>query len=161
MQDAAEAGSFPVSIKHVEAIVPGVPAVDDDRELRGVREFHLPAEDVGLYVSRGVVVEIVETDFAPGDDFWTLREARQFMKVLCCGVFGFVGVDADARINPLVLFGIWQSGIELFRARTGAYGENCVHTGLASSLKHGIAIFSELRKVNVRVRVDQVHGVMR
>src|SRR4029077_10816980 len=127
MQDSAEAGGFPVLLKHVEAIVPGVPAVDDDGQLRGAGEFHLLAENGGLHVARGVVVEVVEADLAPGDYLGMPGEPRQFIEVLGGGFLGFVGVDADACEDPAVPFGVWQSSIELFGTWTGTYGEEGVH----------------------------------
>ena len=58
--------------------------MDDDGEFGGVGEFHLLAEDGVLDVAGGVVVEIVEADFAPGDYFGMFREAGEFVEM--CGV---------------------------------------------------------------------------
>src|SRR5271170_257739 len=79
VQDAAEAFGRPFGFDHVERVVPCVGAVvrgatvDDDGLLVGGGDFHLLAEDGFLHLSRGVVVEVVETDFAAGDDFWFLQ----------------------------------------------------------------------------------------
>src|SRR5215475_744694 len=66
-------------------------------------------------------------------------------------------MNPNARVNPVVLFGIWQSPVELFRTGTSSDSEKDVHTRLASTLQHGVAIFGELREVNMCVRVDEVH----
>ena len=75
VQDAAEAGGFPLLFEQVESVVPGVgavvgwAAVDDDGLLVGGGDLHLAAEDLLLGFARGVVVEVVEADLAAGDDF--------------------------------------------------------------------------------------------
>ena len=51
--------------------------MDDDGQLGRVREFHLLAKDALLNVARGVIVEIIEANFAPGNDFGMLRELGQ------------------------------------------------------------------------------------
>jgi hypothetical protein len=81
MQDAAETGGLPDLVKEGEAVGPGITAVNDDRELGGVSEFHLLAENAFLEVTRGMIVEIVEADFAPGDDFRMLREAGESIEM--------------------------------------------------------------------------------
>jgi hypothetical protein len=59
-----------------------------------------------------VIVEIVEADFAPGDDFGVLREASKFVEVVLCDFFGFVRMDADAGVDPIVLLGVGDDGVE-------------------------------------------------
>src|ERR1700740_1796062 len=103
---------------------------------------------------RRVVVEIIEADFAPSDDLGMLREAGEFVEMPLRNFFGFVRVDANAGIDPIVLFGEWNCGVTFFRARAGAYGEDGVDAGIASALQHGLAIVCELGKVNVGVGVD-------
>ena len=72
---------------------------------------------------------------------------------------GFVGMDADGGVDPVVGFGVGHGGIELFRAGTRADGEDCVHPGGAGALEHGVAVVSELREVDVGVGVDQFHAL--
>src|SRR6266516_3215932 len=104
------------------------------------------AEDRGLHVARGVVVKIIQANFAPGDDFGMLCEESEFVQMLRCDFFGFVRVNTNARVNPIVLVGERDSSVEFFRTRPGANSEQCTNTGVASALEHGFAIVSELRK---------------
>ena len=104
-----------------------------------------------------VIVKIIEADFAPGDDFGMLREAGEFVQMLRCDFFGFVRMNANARVNPIVPFGERDRGVEFFWPRPGADSEQSTNAGVASALKHGFAIVSELRKIDVRMGVDEVH----
>src|SRR5712672_119298 len=103
VKNAAEASGFPVLFDLREAMVPGVAAVNYDGELCGVGELHLRAEDGGLRIARGVIVEIIEADFAPGNDFAMLREAGEFVEVMLGDFFGLMRMDADAGEDPFVL----------------------------------------------------------
>ncbi len=107
VEDAAEGCRFPVQFELGEAVVPGVPAMNDDRQLSRVSQLHLCAEDRCLHVARRMIVEIIQTDFAPGNDFAMLREAGEFVEVMLGDCLGFVRVDADTGVDPFVLFGEW------------------------------------------------------
>ena len=61
--------------------------------------------------ARGVIVKIIEADFAPGDDFGMLRQAGEFVEMVLGDFFGFVRMDADAGVDPFVLFGEWERGV--------------------------------------------------
>ena len=86
-----------------------------------------------------------------------LREKSEFVQMLRCDFFGFVRVNTNARVNPIMLFGERDGGVEFFRTRPGANSEQSTNAGVASALEHGFAIVSELRKIDVRVGVDEVH----
>ena len=64
---------------------------------------------------------------------------------------GFVGMDADGGVDPVVRFGVRNRGVELFRAGTYADGKNRVHTGGAGAIEHGVAILVELGEIDVRM----------
>ena len=66
-----------MGLEHIETIGPSVSAVDDDGQLGGVGELHLVTKDALLDVAGGVIVEIIEADFAEGDHFGMLREPGQ------------------------------------------------------------------------------------
>src|SRR3974390_467747 len=72
--------------------------------------------------------------------------------------FGFVGMDADGGVDPVMGFRIGDGGVELFRARAYADGEKGVDAGRAGAFEHGVAVFRELREIDVGVGVDEVHG---
>ncbi len=81
--------------------------MNDDREFGDLGQLHLRVEDSGLRVAPGVIVEIIEADFAPGNDFAMLREAGEFVEMVLSDFFGLMGMDADAGEDPFVLFGEW------------------------------------------------------
>ena len=79
---------------------------------------------VCLHFARRVIVEIVEADFAPGDDFGMFARVRASSSRCCWrDFFGFVRMNADGGVNPVVLFGEREGGVEFFRAGAGADGE--------------------------------------
>ena len=123
-----------------------------------MREFHLPAEDALLDVARGVIVEVVQADFAPGDYFGVLGELGESFEMRRGDLPGFVRMDAHRGVDPIVRFRVGQRGIEFFRAGTGADGEDCRDTGGTGALEHGLAVVRELREVDVGVGIDEVHG---
>ena len=53
--------------------------MNDEGQLRLPRERHLITEDAVLHFARGMIVEIIKADFAPGDNFGMLRQAGQFI----------------------------------------------------------------------------------
>ncbi len=67
MEDAAQAGGAPGFVDDLQAIGPGVAAVDDDGELGRAGLVELAPEDLLLHLARRVVVVIVEANLAPGD----------------------------------------------------------------------------------------------
>src|ERR1700747_2438672 len=99
-----------------------------------------------------MIVEIIQTDFAPGDDFPMLGKTDEFVEMRLGDFFGFVRVNAYAGVDPVVLLGVWNCGVELLRARTGPDSEQRIDPGVAGALQHSFAIISKLRKINVRVR---------
>ncbi len=132
--------------------------MDDDGQLRGVRQFHLFAKNALLHVTGRVVVEIVQSDFAPGDHLGVICQLRQRLQMRWGDLFGFVRMNADSGIDPIMRFGVREGRVELFRARPRSYGENCAHARSLRANKHCIAIIRELGIINVGVGIDQVHG---
>src|SRR5467141_3231817 len=111
MQNAGETTRSPVFFDKVEAVRPSLAAMDDEGQLGLSGERHLFAKDARLYLSRRVIVMIVEADLAPGDDAGTLRECCQPFKMLRSDFFRFVRVNSDGRVNPIVLLGERQRGV--------------------------------------------------
>ena len=119
-----------------------------------LRERHLVAKNAILHVARRVIVEIVEANFAPGDDFRVLGELRELVEMLRRDLLRLVRVDADRGVDPVVLIGIFDRGVELFGAGTRADRENVFDARRASAIEHGVAVVSELWEIDVCVRVD-------
>src|SRR5262249_694809 len=74
VEDSTQTTGGPLLSEHGQAFVPGViaalrrSAVDHDRQLDRARQFHLFEKDNLLYCSRRMVVVIIQSDLAPGDD---------------------------------------------------------------------------------------------
>src|SRR5262245_16990605 len=104
-----------------------------------------------------MVVEVVEADFAPGNYFWVSGEAGELIEMLGRRFLGFVRMDTDAGVDPVVLLRVRQSGVEFCRARAGADGQQSLHTGFSGAVQHGVTVFGKLWVVDVRVGVDEFH----
>src|SRR3989442_1253809 len=70
----------------------------------------------------------------------------------------FVRMDAHRRVNPILLFGKRNGGVELLRPRAGADCEKRRHARGVRTFEHGFAIIRKLREVNVCVGVDEFHS---
>src|SRR5215472_8275212 len=70
-------------------------------------------------------------------------------------------MNADSGVDPIVLLGEWESGVELFWTRPGANSEKRGDARGASAFEHGVAIVRELREINVGVRIDKIHCLRR
>jgi hypothetical protein len=85
------------------------------------------------------------------------RQPGQFTQMLPCDFLRFVGMNSHGRVNPIVLLGERQRGIELLGTRSGADGEQGRDARGTGTVKHGVAVFRELREINVRVGVYEFH----
>ncbi len=84
MENAAESGGTPDFFEELQAIGPGVAAVNDDGEFGFASEHHLLAKDSVLRFAWRMIVEIIETDFAPGDHLGMFCQCGELSK--CSGV---------------------------------------------------------------------------
>ncbi len=144
----------PVLFEDREAIVPRIAAMDHDRQLCGARLLELPPEDALLHVARRLllVVVVIEAHLAPGDHARVPGELVELREMLFGGRFRVVRVDADRRVDPIVLLGEGNRGIDaLGRARPAADREQRVDARRARALEHRGAIVVELRHLQVRV----------
>src|ERR1041384_8095757 len=73
-----------------------------------------------------MVVEIVEPNLAPSDDPWMFGQFCQLIEMLGSDFFRLVRMDAHCRVNPIVLFGKRNGGVELPRTRAGAVARSVV-----------------------------------
>ena len=67
--------------------------------LAALRQFHLPEKDLLLQFARGMIVEVVQSDFTPGNDLGSLRQLFQFLKIGIGGQLGFMGMNTDGGIE--------------------------------------------------------------
>lgn len=68
MEDAAQPSGAPDFLDKLEAIGPRVAAMDDDGKFGFMSEGHLPAKNGVLRFAWRVIVKIIESNLAPGDD---------------------------------------------------------------------------------------------
>ncbi len=125
--------------------------MNDDGQFCFLRERHLVAKDALLHVARRMIIEVVETNLAPRDDFGMLRQPCQLIQMLLRHFLRFMGMNPYSRVNPIMLFGERQRCIQLLGPRPRADSEQCRNTRSPRAIEHGIAVLRELRKINVRV----------
>src|SRR5260370_7190032 len=160
MKNPAQSRRAPVLLENRQAIAPRFAAVDDDGKLRVRCKRELLSKDTLLYVARRKMVVVIEANLAPGNHAAMLRQARKFFVMRLRDLFRFVGMNADGRVNPVVRFGEQQRRVELRRAGARADGEECGDSCCARPLEHFRAVAIKLRKIYVRVRVDQFHSAI-
>jgi hypothetical protein len=69
---------------------------------------------------------------------------------------GFVRMDSGAGVNPVVFLGEWNGGIKLIGTLADADGKQGADSSFAGAGEHRVAIFIELREIDVRVGIDQI-----
>src|SRR5271154_4054830 len=82
---------------------------------------------------------------------------RQFFKMCemrIVGQISFVRMDSGSGVNPVVRFRKRDCRGQMVGTRRASDGEDGRHAGFPSSLEHGVAVFIELRILEVRVGVD-------
>ena len=165
VQDSAETGWVPVLLDERETVVPCVLAVlagttmDDDRQFRRTRKLHLADEYVLLHVARRVVVIVVEADLSPSDDLRPARELLEFCEIGVFSQLGLVRMNADARINEVVLLSNPDRAIECPGPVAGSDAENVGDTSFLRPSDDLLAIRIEARAVEVAVGID-VHEML-
>ena len=122
--------------------------MDDDRAFGGARQFQLAAENGRLHFARGMIVVIVETDFAPGDQARVLRQPIEFLVVRFGGVPGFVRMNSGRGVNPVVRLCVGDGCSQLFDFRAVADGQQHGDSRRLRASQHGVTI---------RVKVGNVH----
>ncbi len=79
--------------------------MDNDGELGLLGKSHLVAKNSVLCIARRMIVKIVKTDFAPGNDFGMLRQPSQLIQMLWRYFLRFVRMDSHCGVNPIVMLG--------------------------------------------------------
>lgn len=85
-----------------------------------------------------------------------LRQAREFREPFFGGELRFMRMDANGRIDPIVLLGERDSYIETIGRRAASDGEDFLDAGVACARQHGVAVSVKLRKFQMRVRIDDL-----
>src|SRR5712664_3170404 len=67
-----------------------------------VFQDQMDLENTRLHFARRMIVVIVESNFAPSDDFPMLSQPCEFFQVLRCDCLRFVGMYADSGVNPVM-----------------------------------------------------------
>src|SRR5690349_17813169 len=102
----------------IESVVPGVlgivgwTAVDDDRQFSRARDLHLAQEDLLLHIARRMIVVVIESDLAEPNHATMTRKRFELCVVALCSQPGFVWMNADAGIDPVVLLSDADRAIE-------------------------------------------------
>src|SRR5690242_13306143 len=102
-----------------------------------------------------MVVEIIETDLAPGDYLFVPGELFEFGESCVVCQFGLVRVNADGGIYKRILLSQTDSAVEDRRTVTVADCHNSFDTSLASALDDLFAVGLELLAIKMGVRVDE------
>src|SRR6266581_7254281 len=160
MKNPAQPRRAPVLLENRQAIAPRFAAVDDDGKLCLGGKGELLSKDALLDVARRKIVVVIEANLAPGNHAVMLRQAHEFFVMRLRDFFRFVWMNANGRVDPVVRFGERQRRVELRRAGACADGEECGNSCRARPLQHFRAVAIKLRKIYVRVRVDQFHSAI-
>jgi hypothetical protein len=108
-----------------------------------------------LRFGRRFFVVIVEAHFAPGDYFGIFREGVKLRVVLFLGLGGVLRMDADGGVDPVVVFGYCDGGIEtVWTGTAAADGQYVLDACGFGALEHFGAVGVEVFGFEVRVRVN-------
>ena len=154
MENSAEPGRAPVFLEKREAIRPSLATMNNHGTAGAPRELQLFDEDALLNVTRGMIIMIIEADFAPSDKFRMLRQIRELVVMRLRREFGLMRVNPCGSVNPLVAFRERQRRRQ--RARSTANGKNLAYAGRLRPRKHVSPVGIEFRHIDMRMRIDQL-----
>src|SRR5580704_8474821 len=69
-------------------------------------------------------------------------------------------MHTDASVDPVVLLGVRDGGVQFFGPWARANGQDGLDSRRAGTVEHGVPVLGELRKVDVRMGVDEPHGIL-
>jgi hypothetical protein len=120
--------------------------------------LELPSKNARLHVARRILVVIIEAHFAPRNHARIAGQRIELREMIVGGNASVVRMDADCPVDPIVLLGERNRGVDPLR-RTGpaADGEKRLHARGARAFEHRVAVFVEWRAFEVRVRVNNLH----
>src|SRR5690348_5042608 len=105
-----------------------------------------------------MVVKIIEPHLTPGQHARVLRQFGESRKMFFCRGAGVVRMDADRSVDPVVMLGEWNRGIDaLCWACDAADREDRHHAGRTGALEHRIAVCRERVALQMRMSIDDLH----
>ena len=129
--------------------------MNDDRQVCGACQLHLPHKDLLLHIARRVGVEIIQSDFAPGNYFGMPCQSLQFLEIAIGGQLGLVRMNANRSVKKLVLLRESNAAIERPRPISIADRDDGVDTGFSRARNHLLAIRLELLAFEMCVRINE------
>src|ERR1700688_2416297 len=102
-----------------------------------------------------MIIEIIQSNLAPGKDFGIFRQLRHLFEIGIAGEFGFMRINPNRGINEVMLLGKADCAVERPWSGTAADGENSFNTRVPGSLQHGRAISIELLHFEMCVGIDE------
>src|SRR5580698_3907940 len=102
-----------------------------------------------------MVVEIIQPDLSPGDDFGSRCQLHHFFEVRIPSQLGFVRMNTDRRINKIVLFGESNGTVERTWAGSAADSENRLNPSFTGARDHLFSVSLELLRLKMRVGIDE------
>ncbi len=127
--------------------------MNHDGQFGRPRQLHLSEKYLLLQLARRVIVEVVQADFAPGDDLGPLRQLLEFLKVGVRGQFCLVRMDSDGRENKFVPLGELNPAVQRTRAGSAADGDDLFNAAIAGAGDHRLAVGVELLHFEMGVGV--------
>src|SRR5207302_1374664 len=112
-------------------------------------------KDLLLHIARRVGVEIIQSDFAPGNYFGMPCQSLQFLEIAIGGQLGLVRMNANRSVKKLVLLRESNAAIERPRPISIADRDDFVVTGLSRSRNLQISISLELLALEISVKINK------
>ena len=129
--------------------------MDYDREFGRLRQVQLLHKYLLLHIPRRMIVEIIQSNLAPGKDFGLLCQLCHLFEIGIGSEFGFVRMNSNGRINEIVLFCEPDAAVERARASSAADGDNRLDPRFAGAGNYGLTISIELLHFEMRVGIDE------
>jgi|SRR5215469_2122140 len=129
--------------------------MNDDWKFGRARDFHLAKKDLLLYVTRRVIVVVVETNLTEPNYARIARKGFEFCVIALRRQLGFMRVNTDAGVDPIVLISDADSAIERARSGAAADSKNVYDASGPSALQHFVTISVEPGAFQMRVGIDQ------
>ena len=157
MHDAAKARLLPFITHYLNRVIFSLSSMNDDGQLRFSSQHQLTTESCTLHIARRIVVVIVKSYLAPGDDF--AGSLQKFMNPL---FGGFVKEPGIVRMNPNCRVKVWVVLGQLdspFKRTTvwipSANVQDRANTCISRPLDYLITISVKLRTIDVCVRINK------
>jgi hypothetical protein len=118
--------------------------MDHNREFRRPRKLKLSEKNLLLYVTRRMVVKIIEPYLPPGNDLGSVCEQAEFLEIRICRQLRFMGMNADGGVDEFVFLGEPNSAIKRSRPRTAADRDDIFDASVPCPRDHPLTVSIEL-----------------